>query len=40
MFPRFPSLKDFSSPSPQFECVTPLRLLLIKNSQPKVWSDV
>lgn len=40
VFPKFPSMPDFSSPSPQYECVTPLRLLLCKESHPDVWRHI
>jgi len=40
VFPKFPSKPDFSSNSPQYECVTPLRLLLHKESNPDVWRHI
>ena len=37
VFPKFPTIADFSTNCPQYECVTPLRLLLCKESKPEVW---
>jgi len=40
VFPKFPCMPDFSSNSPQYECVTPLRLLLCKETNPEVWRHI
>eukprot|EP00092_Neocalanus_flemingeri_P000627 GFUD01000669.1.p1 GENE.GFUD01000669.1~~GFUD01000669.1.p1 ORF type:complete len:821 (+),score=251.36 GFUD01000669.1:11-2473(+) len=40
VFPKFPTIVDFSSQCPQYECVAPLRLLLCKESKPEVWRHI
>jgi len=40
VFPRFPLMKDFSVTQPQYECIAPLRLLLLKQADPQLWKLV
>jgi hypothetical protein len=34
---RVPSISDFNVARAQYECVTPLRLLLVREQEPEVW---
>ncbi len=36
-FGRVPSISDLSVAHAQYECVTPLRLLLVREQEPEVW---
>jgi hypothetical protein len=37
---RFPSISDFSVEHAQYECVAPLRLLLLREQEPQLWDLV
>lgn len=40
VFPPCPPIQDYKSLQPQFECVTPLRLLLLSKRDPDLWSEL